>query len=640
METPGLGTEPYALAKIARLEDRRDGERELCGFLARDQPSRVRARAALALGRLAVPQGDSMSEGTSTLLEALDDPASDVRAAAAFALGQRGDAAAAQALLDHWLDPEPEVRAQVVRAAGRIGEPRLRVKVLAAMRSPLEIVRLEAVSAPFGWPTDAADAETVDQALSEVASRVARGSLAAERLAVPSSSQESPEVIWRALFSLQRRGSAIGRDVYHTHRNDPRSPLARLFAAKGLAQVERHEAGRVALEAALFDADWRVAVEAARGLGIYGDPHSLDALLEALESDVVHLRVAVAEALGAFRVGTERAAALAASLRDDRSPNVRAAAMVSEAKLHHLTPALVQVGAADQNAVVRAGAALAASELPSSQALPILLGLTRDAHPRVAGTAVTALGRHPSPETHARLLELIDEDDNGLKVAAIDALGEDAGMQDVPLLRRAYSTAEGDIAADVRASALRLLTAIDQEVARGLLAGGTRDDAARSSPGAELPAPWDPAAPNPMVEIVTTRGTMLFELFPREAPVHVHSFLQLAERDHFDGLDFHRVVGDVVIQGGCYRGDGNGTGTWRAAHDTLRHEFGRRRFVRGSLAMPRGAELDSGGSQIFVTHRPTPHLDGRYTIFGELREGGAVLDAIQVGDRILDVRRR
>ena len=95
-----------------------------------------------------------------------------------------------------------------------------------------------------------------------------------------------------------------------------------------------------------------------------------------------------------------------------------------------------------------------------------------------------------------------------------------------------------------------------------------------------------------------------------------------------------------MIQGGCYRGDGNGSGTWRAADDALRHEFGRRRTVRGSLAMPRGAQVDSGGSQIFVTHRPTPHLDGRYTIFGELREGAELLDAIQVGDRILDVRRR
>ncbi|MEE8468020.1 MAG: HEAT repeat domain-containing protein [Planctomycetota bacterium] len=636
----GRGAEASALQEIARLEDQRSGERELFGFLDRDRPSTVRARAALALGRTTVPEGDSANAATSVLIDALDDPASDVRAAAAFALGQRGDAQAAQALLDHWLDPEPDVRAQIVRAAGSIDEPRLRAKVIAAMRSPLENLRLEAVSAPFAWPTDDIDARAVDLALSEVASRVARGSLAAERLELPNSAQENPEIVWRALFSLQRRKSAVGRNAYHAHLNDPRSPLARLFAAKGLAQIEPHDAGRVGLEAALFDADWRVAVEAARGLGNYGDQRSLDALEEALENDVFHVRVAVAVALGAFRVGTGRATGLAARLWDDPSSNVRAAALVARAKLHFpLARDLVRASATDEDAVVRAGAARAAAELPSPQALPLLLQLTRDEHPRVAGTAVAALARHASPEAHARLVELIGEDDNGLQVAAIDALGTEASLEDIEPLLRAYSTAQGDIAADVRNSAMRALKAIDEELVRDLLVEGT-GVTVRVPPLGDLPELWDPGAPNPLVEIVTTRGTLLFELFPREAPVHVHNFLQLAGRDYYDGLDFHRVVGDFVIQGGCYRGDGNGSGTWRAADDALRHEFGRRRTVRGSLAMPRGAQVDSGGSQIFVTHRPTPHLDGRYTIFGELREGAEVLDAMQVGDRILDVRRR
>ena len=65
-----------------------------------------------------------------------------------------------------------------------------------------------------------------------------------------------------------------------------------------------------------------------------------------------------------------------------------------------------------------------------------------------------------------------------------------------------------------------------------------------------------------------------------------------------------------------------------------------RKYERGSLGMPRGPDVESGGSQLFVTHRPTPHLDGRYTIFGELVAGGEVLDAIDVGDRILEVRVR
>ena len=128
----------------------------------------------------------------------------------------------------------------------------------------------------------------------------------------------------------------------------------------------------------------------------------------------------------------------------------------------------------------------------------------------------------------------------------------------------------------------------------------------------------------------------MFELFPAEAPIHVYNFLELARRGEYDGLVFHRVVPDFVIQGGDYRGDGNGARPWRG--ESLRHEIGPRKYARGSLGMPRYEDIDSGGSQIFVTHRPTPHLDGRYTIFGELRAGGDALDLIEVGDRILGLR--
>jgi cyclophilin family peptidyl-prolyl cis-trans isomerase len=93
-----------------------------------------------------------------------------------------------------------------------------------------------------------------------------------------------------------------------------------------------------------------------------------------------------------------------------------------------------------------------------------------------------------------------------------------------------------------------------------------------------------------------------------------------------------------VIQGGDYRGDGNGGTTW-LGESSLRHEIGPRKYLRGSLGMPRNDDPDSGGSQLFVTHRPTPHLDGRYTIFGELRAGFDVLDAIEIGDVIRSARR-
>ncbi|MCL4134478.1 UNVERIFIED_CONTAM: hypothetical protein GTU68_025842 [Idotea baltica] len=128
---------------------------------------------------------------------------------------------------------------------------------------------------------------------------------------------------------------------------------------------------------------------------------------------------------------------------------------------------------------------------------------------------------------------------------------------------------------------------------------------------------------------------MTFVLFPDEAPVHVHNFLALARAGHYDGLTFHRVVSAFVVQGGDHRGDGNGGLSWRDDHEPLRAEFNELRYVRGSLGMPRNADPDSGGSQWFVTHLPTPHLDGRYTLFGEMTQGdGDTLDKLMEGDVI------
>ncbi len=109
-------------------------------------------------------------------------------------------------------------------------------------------------------------------------------------------------------------------------------------------------------------------------------------------------------------------------------------------------------------------------------------------------------------------------------------------------------------------------------------------------------------------------------------------------RGAYDATSWHRVVPDFVVQGGDPRGDGNGGGTWRGPDDALRLEVTRRRYGTGSLGMPRNEDRDSGGRQVFVTHRPTPHLDGRYTIFGELQAGFEVLAALQEGDTIVTAR--
>ncbi|MCK6461604.1 MAG: peptidylprolyl isomerase [Planctomycetes bacterium] len=130
----------------------------------------------------------------------------------------------------------------------------------------------------------------------------------------------------------------------------------------------------------------------------------------------------------------------------------------------------------------------------------------------------------------------------------------------------------------------------------------------------------------------TSKGTIVIRLFPDDAPAHCVNVAALAGEGFYDGLTWHRVVADFVIQGGCPRGDGAGNGGV-----VLPDEIGERPYVRGTVGMPKGND-DTGGCQIFITHLPTPHLDGRYTVFGQVVEGFAVVDAIRIGDRIVKAR--
>jgi cyclophilin family peptidyl-prolyl cis-trans isomerase len=113
-----------------------------------------------------------------------------------------------------------------------------------------------------------------------------------------------------------------------------------------------------------------------------------------------------------------------------------------------------------------------------------------------------------------------------------------------------------------------------------------------------------------------------------EAPLTSASFINLARRGYYNGLDFHRVVTNFVIQGGCPRGDGNGGPGY-----TLRCEIGQKPYGRGAVGMALSGK-DTGGSQFFITHTPTPHLDGGYTLFGWVANGMDVVDRIRQGDKI------
>ena len=131
----------------------------------------------------------------------------------------------------------------------------------------------------------------------------------------------------------------------------------------------------------------------------------------------------------------------------------------------------------------------------------------------------------------------------------------------------------------------------------------------------------------------TSRGPIRVELAADKAPLTVANFVNLAKRGFYDGLSFHRVIADFMIQGGCPQGTGTGGPGYKfedEANNGLGHQ-------RGVLSMA-NAGPNTNGSQFFITHVATPWLDGKHTVFGKVVEGMDVVDAVKQGDAINSVK--
>ena len=133
----------------------------------------------------------------------------------------------------------------------------------------------------------------------------------------------------------------------------------------------------------------------------------------------------------------------------------------------------------------------------------------------------------------------------------------------------------------------------------------------------------------------TNKGTIRLDLYPEETPVTVANFVNLAQRGFYDGLSFHRVIDDFMVQGGCPQGTGTGGPGYRFADEfvpSLRHD------APGKFSMA-NAGPGTNGSQFFITHVPTPWLDDAHSIFGAVQSDGDqdMVNAIAQGDSIVSV---
>ena len=132
--------------------------------------------------------------------------------------------------------------------------------------------------------------------------------------------------------------------------------------------------------------------------------------------------------------------------------------------------------------------------------------------------------------------------------------------------------------------------------------------------------------------IKTVHGNLIFKFYPKNAPNTVTRIIQLAQKGFYDGLTFHRVVPNFVIQGGDPQGNGTGgTGV------KLKAEFNKIQHIKGTVAMARAQDVDSADSQFYIALSTLSHLDNKYTVFGQVIEGLDLLNKIVKGDKILSM---
>ncbi len=622
------------LDRIAALEDARSlGDGELVALSRHDDPA-VRARAVRALGRIQDPSS------AGALVERLGDAAPAVRAEAVFALGQVEGEGTIPALVRLADDGDPATRALAAEALGK----RKAVEARAVLEAKLadaepEVRRSAALAIGFlGRP------ESIE---------VLRGAL-------ETSPPPDAELEWRLVYAIGRIGGSpavpiLGRAA------SARETLTRTFAAMYLGRLGDPASASV-LRGLTRDGEWMVASLAAAALDKYPGGDSEAALVSALGHAHPHVRGQACRALAG--IGAKAALGeLFRVAREDPSRAVAREAFYAQIRLGSETARLELEGLGARGkddrralALLEAGAEglaarLAAGDGSAAAGANALFVRGPD---RVRAALLSGLaGARPGDDAFFLLLRGLASADLAVRGSAADGLRDAGDLRALGHLAAAYQDSLGrEGHYEVRETLVAAAGATDSPMAIPFLERALEDPApsVRSAAAAAIEkrtgkrpsipetraeppaAPIDRTLRGRKVELETEKGRLVIELFPDDAPVHVANFLTLVAKKHYDGLDFHRVVPAFVVQGGDPRGDG-----WGDAGYTIRDEIGPRRYVRGTLGMPKAGK-DTGGCQLFVTHLPAPHLDGRYTVFGQVAGGLDVLDRLEVGDRILHAR--
>jgi len=637
------------LQTLVDLQVRRDAG-ELAEALRHDDPH-VRARAAFALASVQAPSA------VPALREALGDPTPAVRADAAFALGQSADTTLGVALLTALrTEATPAVQRELIDAIGKAG---LKADLNDLLRMPLptqrEADRVLAVARlaqrgqmlPSSWAWLAGRLQAPDAAVREQA--------AYAFVRVPASAWVS-------------HAGAVRAAIDQLENADP----ARMHVVRAIGKQEDAQDIPRLLEALGNADDWRTRSSAARSLQEFVDDSSVrDALFATVANDP-HALVALTAAT-----------ALATHETPSQADSDRAAAAVSSPRAAPVRAALLPIVARtgrddlvrtqttpETPTLLRRAALRALASSTDTASLDILFAATTDSTAIVASTALGALRSRwdkSKPTDAQRYFDAfstgVSRNDLATTTLSAPALADSAfwDLGAGPLLKRVYGemTAPADVepmAAILQAlgqihdgSSVDFLLGVTVEGAHPVLRRAARDalnerlvdgvdveisgdDATSGTTSID----WDHLAKlgeHPRLTLETTKGTVVIEMDSEAAPQTVQMITRTAAGGLYDGVPFHRVVPNFVVQGGDYfRRDG-----WGGPETPIRSEFTRVRYETGTIGMASSGK-DTEGVQFFVTHSPQPHLDGRYTAFGRVLRGQTVIDALVEGDLVTRAR--
>jgi cyclophilin family peptidyl-prolyl cis-trans isomerase/HEAT repeat protein len=654
---------PEALRRILQAQDLRDAH-GLAAVMVAAEP-RARERAAIAAGSVQ----DTVLLGP--LFTLLHDHDSEVRRAAAYALGQMTYVVdstqrrrLSEALLQRLQDePSGLVAVTIIEGLGKAGDVESLARLLSSPRTQQTgMVRNE-----------------VALSLGRYAYRgiESRQSVAIAAVVLGEPDQEGRS---RAAYALTRVANApllrehAAAIIAASRSSDAH---ARMSIASALGKLLDQSAGiEELLSMSSTDIDWRVRVNAVRSLGAYDSTHAartVPALLHAMEDPVEHVSLTAINTIGNVRVPDPALSDLTQSALLRRIENegavytVRqhraAAAALAKQLRENALPLVAAMN--ERGSITRQAYIDALGQIPSREAVMALLEYAVRGDPRVVRSALEAIRSvcklSPQPldvlgAVRQTFLRGLESNDMAIITTAAGALSEPpfadtSSIQHLMGALRRLRTPEDvepmvaviQSLASLKATAATtlLLTVmkdpdrvVAREAATALETITGRDYRQYLEPHTRpsyTNFDWellDQIRAQPLISVVTSRGTMVIELLPDDAPFTCVNFVNLARKGFYDGLTFHRVVPNFVIQGGDPRGDG-----WGGPGYAVRSEFSYRVYHRGMVGMA-SAGKDTEGCQFFVTHSPQPHLDGRYTIFGQVMSGSEVVDLIQVGDTI------